>query len=86
MGYWALIVTTASESFGTNLRATVTTSVPNFIRSSFIPIAACFTLLEAKVGTIHAGGFIGFVCCIIALIATVFLKETFGKDLNFEEK
>ena len=86
VGYWALIVTTASESFGTNLRATVTTSVPNFIRSSFIPIAACFTLLEAKIGTIHAGGFIGLVCCIIALIATVFLKETFGKDLNFEEK
>lgn len=86
VGYWALIATTAAESFGTNLRATVTTTVPNFIRSSFIPIALVFTFLESKTNTIHAGFLIGAACSIIALIATYFLKETFGRDLNFEEK
>ncbi len=86
VGYWALIVTTSAETFGTNLRATVTTSVPNFIRSSFIPIAIGFTVLESKIGTIHAGGLIGLGCSLIALMATFKLKETFGKDLNFEEK
>lgn len=86
VGYWALIVTTAAESFGTNLRATVTTSVPNFIRSSFIPIAIGFTALESHIGTIHAGGLIGLGCSLIALVATVMLKDTFGRDLNFEEK
>jgi MFS transporter, putative metabolite:H+ symporter len=88
VGYWALIVTTTSETFGTNLRATATTSVPNFIRSSFIPIAALFTMLEAnkEIGTINAGGFIGVICSITALFATYFLTETFGKDLNFEEQ
>ena len=85
VGYWALIVTTASETFGTNLRATVATTVPNFIRSSFIPIASLFTILEKPIGTIHAGGLIGAVCSLIALLATHYLTETFGKELNFEE-
>jgi putative MFS transporter len=86
VGYWALIVTVAAESFGTNLRASAATSVPNFIRSSFIPIAMFFTLLEAKIGTIHSGGLIGVICCIIALVATYNMKETFGQDLNFIEE
>lgn len=86
VGYWALVVTVAAESFGTNIRATVTTTVPNIIRSSFIVIAVAFTALEGKLGTIHAGGIIGIVCSGIAIIASLQLKETFGKDLNFEEK
>jgi len=86
VGYWALIVTNAAEQFGTNLRATVATSVPNFIRSSFIPIAICFTFLERLVGTIHSAGIIGITCSILALIATYTMKETFGTDLNYEEK
>lgn len=86
VGYWALIATTAAETFGTNLRATVTTSVPNFVRSSFIIIAIGFTALESHIGTIHAGGLVGLICSSIALMATFALKETFGRDLNFEEK
>lgn len=86
VGYWALIVTVAAESFGTNLRATAATTVPNFVRSSFIPIAMIFTALETKIGTIHSGGLIGGICCLVALVASVYLKETFGKDLNFIEE
>lgn len=86
VGYWALIVTNAAEQFGTNLRATVATSVPNFIRSSFIPIAMSFTFFEQYFGTIHSAGLIGIICSVLALIATFTMKETFGTDLNYEEK
>jgi MFS family permease len=85
VGYWALCVTNAAEQFGTNLRATVATSVPNFIRSSFIPIAFCFTVLEKSAGTLHSGMIVGISCTLISLTATWFMKETFGKSLNFEE-
>ena len=86
VGYWALIATTATESFGTNLRATVTTSVPNLIRSSFIPIAFLFSYFESSLGTIGSATLIGVSCSVIALIATFFLKETFNRDLKFVEK
>lgn len=86
VGYWALIVTNAAEQFGTNLRATVATSVPNFIRSSFIPIAMSFTFFEQSFGTIHSAGIIGIACSVIALFATYTMKETFGTDLDYQEK
>ena len=86
IGYWALLITTASESFGTNLRATVTTVVPNFIRSTFIPIAYLFGILNTYFNSLLAGGVIGVICSVIAIVATTQLKETFGRDLNFVEK
>ena len=86
MGYWALTVTVAAEQFGTNLRATVATSVPNFIRSSFIPIAFCFTALEKSLGTLHAATVVGITCTLLSLSAAYFMRETFGLDLNYEEK
>lgn len=88
VGYWALIVTTTAESFGTNLRATATASVPNILRSTFIPIAALYKILAGPTqeNAVNASAYIGIGCSIIAILATFFLKETFGKDLNFEEK
>jgi len=85
VGYWALAVTNAAEQFGTNLRATVATSVPNFIRSSFIPIAFCFTALERSAGTLHAALIVGISCTLLSLAATYSMKETFGLELNYEE-
>lgn len=87
VGYWALIVTNAAEQFGTNLRATVATSVPNFIRSAFIPISLLFVFLERQLGsTINAVFAVGVICSFLALIGSFFMKETFGIDLNYEEK
>ena len=86
IGYWALIATTAAETFGTNLRATVTTMVANLLRASFIPIAFLFSLLEHKVGTVNSATIIGVTCCVIALIASYNLKETFSRNLKFVEK
>ncbi len=88
VGYWALIVTATAETFGTNLRATATASVPNILRSTFIPIAALYKILAgpAQGNAVNASAYIGMGCAVIAIIASLFLKETFGRDLNFEEK
>lgn len=85
VGYWAMLTTNAAEQFGTNLRATVAVSVPNFIRASFIPIALLFTEVEPQIGTKFTAVAIGVACSIIGIISAIFTQETFHKDLNYAE-
>lgn len=85
-GYWATFVTIASEQFGTNLRATVTTTVPNFIRGSLVLITLSFQFFKAQVGILQSALIVGFVCIIISLLALSQLKETFNKDLDYVEE
>jgi MFS transporter, putative metabolite:H+ symporter len=84
-GYWGLFVTIASEQFGTNLRATVTTTVPNFVRGSAILITLSYKSLEATSGAIEGATWVGIVSFGLAFVAIWQLKETFGKDLNYYE-
>lgn len=84
-GYWATFVTIASEQFGTNLRATVTTTVPNFVRGSLVLATLSFTALKGSMGIINSAMVVGFVSIAIALVALYQLKETFGKDLDYVE-
>jgi len=86
IGYWAVFVTIGSEQFGTNLRATVTTTVPNFIRGSVVPITITFELLRSSVGIIYAALIVGVISIILAYISLYNLEETFGKDLNYIEQ
>jgi predicted MFS family arabinose efflux permease len=85
-GYWTLFITIAAELFGTNLRATVATTVPNFVRGATIPLAALFVSFKPDLGVINSGLILGIATGIIALIALYFLEETFTKDMNFIEK
>jgi len=85
IGYWAVFVTTASEQFGTNLRATVTTTVPNFIRGSVIPITYFFELLLKPYGLVYSALIVGVISVIIAFISLYNLKETYGADLDYVE-
>jgi putative MFS transporter len=84
-GYWATFVTIASEQFGTNLRATVTTTVPNFVRGSVVAVTISFQFLKGEVGILQSAMIVGAVCLIIALVALSQLKETFNKDLDYVE-
>ena len=84
-GYWALFVTIAAEQFGTNIRSTVTNTVPNFVRGSVIPITASFKALEPLLGTVGSAIFVGTVCIGLATWATLKIEETFGKELNYHE-
>lgn len=86
VGYWALFVSIGAEQFGTNLRSTVTTSVPNFIRGTVLPITAAFKFVQGFSDIATAALTVGFATIIIALLALRSMKESFGRDLNFLEK
>jgi MFS family permease len=86
IGYWAVFVTTASEQFGTNLRATVTTTVPNFIRGSVIPLTLVFNLLRIPFGLVYSALIVGVISIIIAFISLYNLKESYGVELDYIEK
>jgi putative MFS transporter len=85
VGYWATFVTIASEQFGTNLRATVTTTAPNFARGSLIPITFLFEFFVGKAGIITASYIMIFLLTAISIFALSRLKESFNKDLNYVE-
>lgn len=87
-GYWAVIITTSSEQFGTNIRATVTTTVPNFIRASLVPISLFYNeVLHNMIGLkkIPSAMITGVFVFVISYYAASKLKETFSKDLNYSE-
>jgi len=85
VGYWALFVTVAAEQFGTNLRSTAATTVPNFIRGTVVPLTLGFKFLRDEVGIIYGALIVGIVTIVIAFIALQLIDETYGRDLNFEE-
>ncbi len=96
-GYWAVLVTCAAEQFGTNLRATVATTVPNMIRATVIPLSFAFQLLFRRLepisnrlgkdhGLIEAGMVLGAACILLALWALHGLDETYGRELDFQER
>jgi len=84
-GYWALFVSIAAEQFGTNIRATVTTTVPNFVRGAVIPITVLFKTLEQKWDNIYSAAFVGLICISLAMVSIWYLNESFGKDLDYVE-
>jgi MFS transporter, putative metabolite:H+ symporter len=84
-GYWAVFVTIASEHFGTNLRATATTTIPNFVRGAVVPVTSTFQALTPLVGIATSGIAVGVVTLVVAIASVSFLHETYGRDLNFLE-
>jgi hypothetical protein len=84
-GYWALFVTIASETFGTNIRSTVTTTVPNFVRGATVPIVLSFKSLSGSMGEVNAALLVGGICLTLSFLSLLALPETFGKDLRFLE-
>jgi MFS family permease len=84
-GFWALFVTIASEQFGTNLRSTVTNTVPNFVRGSVVLITLSFKSLQHSLGANTAALIVGAVCIGFSLFSVWYLKETFSKDLDYFE-
>lgn len=86
IGYWAVFVTIAAEQFGTNLRATVTTTVPNFVRGGVVLITLSFQELKSTYGLVGSAYIVGFTTIAIALVALYFMEETFHKDLNYLEE
>lgn len=84
-GYWAIFVTSAAEQFGTNIRATVASTAPNFIRGTVIPITFFFQLWKAPLGFVGSALAVGVICLLIATVCAWRLQETYGKDLDYIE-
>ena len=85
IGYWALFVTIAAEQFGTNLRATVATTVPNFVRGSVNLFTPLFLFCTRKYGVLSSGGIVAAIAILVALFAVWGMQETFSKDLDYTE-
>jgi predicted MFS family arabinose efflux permease len=85
-GYWVLFVTTASEQFGTNLRATVTTSAPNFVRGMAIPVTAGWFALKPGIGVIPATAVMGVLCVAGAFASLVGMRESYDAELDWLER
>ena len=85
-GFWAIFVTMAAEQFGTNLRATAATTVPNMVRGALPLMILLFQWLRSFLPYVTAGWITGLVIMIITVIAAAGAKETFGKELNYVER
>lgn len=85
-GFWAIFVTMAAEQFGTNLRATAATTVPNMVRGSLPLMLLLFNGLQQYTSYANAAMYTGILVMIVSITAAFFTKETFGKDLNYTEE
>src|SRR5688572_31119922 len=88
VGYWVIFVTIAAEQFGTNIRATVTTTVPNFVRGSLPAIILMYQYFRDKTfsgNILQAGMVVGTILAVISFLALWKMKETFKADLDYTE-
>lgn len=85
-GYTIVLLTLAAEQFGTNIRATVTTSALNFIRATVIPQAFLFGILSPFLGAAYAAAVVGIISILVAFWGLQNLEETFDKDLDYVEE
>ena len=84
-GYWAVFVTIASEQFGTNIRATVTTTAPNFVRGSVVVMTSTFQALQPSLGIRGSAMVVGAAALGMAYASLRGLDESYGKDLDYLE-
>lgn len=84
-GYWAMFVTVAAEQFGTNIRSTATTTVPNMVRGLVPVMLLAFDGFKPSLGVIGSAAALGLIVFFIGIYATLSVPETHGRDLDFVE-
>ena len=85
-GYWAIFVTVAAEQFGTNIRATVATTVPNFVRGLVVVVTSSVEALRRPAGLVPAALAVGAFWLVLAFVSALRLPETFGVNLDYLER
>ncbi|MEP7268536.1 MAG: MFS transporter [Saprospiraceae bacterium] len=85
-GFWAMFVTIGAEQFGTNLRATAATTIPNMVRGTAVLDTSIFFFFK-KMGmpVLISAGVLGVIVFSIAILSIVTIEETHGKDLDYIE-
>ncbi|CCH02561.1 major facilitator superfamily MFS_1 [Fibrella aestuarina BUZ 2] len=86
IGYWAMFVTIGAEQFGTNLRATAATTVPNMVRGLVFPMTTLYQTVKPTQGVITAGAIVGVIAFAIGIYSVLTIPETHGKEMDFLEE
>jgi len=85
-GFWAIFITMGAEQFGTNIRATAATTIPNMVRGMLtILIIPLFKFFRAETDYVTGGWITGAIIMAITVVAAILTKETFNKDLDYLE-
>ena len=84
-GYWVLMATMTSEQFGTNFRSTATTSAPQMLRATVIPMTLLLDLFRQSFPFSKSALFLGLGIFLLAGLSLIPLKETFNTHLDFLE-
>ncbi|KGO90791.1 MFS transporter [Flavobacterium suncheonense] len=84
-GYWAMFVTVGAEQFGTNIRSTATTTIPNMVRGLVPVMLLAFDSFKLNSGVILSATIVGFIAFGLGIYATLTISETHNKDLDFTE-
>jgi MFS family permease len=84
-GYWAMFVTVGAEQFGTNIRSTAATTIPNMVRGTVVLMTWFFLSFKVSLGVIVAGSILGLISFFIGIYSTITIPETHDKDLDFVE-
>jgi MFS family permease len=86
IGYWAMFVTIGAEQFGTNLRATAATTVPNMVRGTVVIMTTLFASFKDNFSVLNSGALVGLICFVLGFYSILTIPETHGKDLDFLEE
>lgn len=84
-GYWAMFVTVGAEQFGTNIRSTAATTIPNMVRGLLPVMLVSFDALKVDNGVVIAAAIVGLVVFSLGIYATLTIPETHNIDLDFTE-
>jgi MFS family permease len=84
-GYWAMFVTVGAEQFGTNIRATAATTIPNMVRGTVVGMTLLYSYLKPSFQVLIAGSIVGLICFVIGIYSTITIPETHNKELDYNE-
>jgi MFS family permease len=84
-GFWAMFITVAAEQFGTNLRSTATTSIPNMVRGTVPLLLLGFDYMKQSITIIHSAAVLALITFLLGIYATLTIKETHNRDMDFIE-
>ncbi len=84
-GIWAVFVTMGAEQFGTNLRATAATTIPNMVRGSLPLIILLFKFSRERTDYITGAEITAAIVMLVSVVSTILIRETYNQDLNYVE-
>ena len=85
IGYIAMFLTITAESFGTNLRATATTSVANNVRATTLLSIPAYQAMKPSLGVIESAAIVALICFVLGFWSLFTMEETYGKELDYSE-